>query len=79
MIRGVVSQADRLPGRAPAAPLSHLEGMSAQNGDSYGERGSPAAGARGKPSGPWVTYVPYDPSYETPDEGEADSMNRRNT
>ena len=25
--------------------------------------------ARGKPSGRLVTYVPYSPSFETPDEG----------
>ena len=31
--------------------------------------GSAAVAARGIPSGRWVTYVPYDPSFETPDEG----------
>jgi hypothetical protein len=31
--------------------------------------GNPSGGPQGKPSGRWVTYVPYDPSFEMPDEG----------
>ena len=56
-----VSLADRLPDRVPGERVIHLE----------------AAGLPkpviprpiSKLSGRWVTYVPYDPSLETPDEG----------
>jgi hypothetical protein len=39
----------------------------------------PSGGARVTPSRRQVTYVPYDPSFEMPAEGGADSMSRRNT
>src|SRR5215217_379539 len=49
--------------------LSYLEADELPNtGDPVGDR-KPSGGARGMPSRRWVTYVPYDPPLEMPDEG----------
>ena len=54
-----------------------LKRMSCQTPVIVGDR-KPAAG-KGTPSRRQVIYVPYDPSFEMPDEGGADSMSRCNT
>jgi hypothetical protein len=62
-------EGDRLPRRVPAEPVSHLEAdVQANSGDPQGTR-KPSSDARGEAQWAVVTYVPYDPSFETPDEG----------
>ena len=58
---------DRLLGRVPAEPLSHLERMSYKHGDPWG----PVAQRwdKGEAQRAVGDLVPYDPSAEMPDEG----------
>jgi hypothetical protein len=64
-----VSMRDRLPRRVPTEPVSHLEAdEQANSGDPQGTR-KPSSDAKGEAQWAVVTYVPYDPSFETPDEG----------
>ena len=67
----VFPQTDRRPGPFPAVRLSHLEADELPN---TGDRRGSEAQRRGKgdPSPRQVTYVPFDPSFEMPDEGQAD-------
>jgi hypothetical protein len=55
-----------------------LKRMSCQTPVIVGDR-KPSGGGRGTPSRRQVTHVPYDPSFEMPDEGGADFMSRCNT
>jgi hypothetical protein len=49
--------------------VSHLKRMSCRTAVIRRPTGKPSGGPQEKPSGRWVTYVPYDPSFEMPDEG----------
>jgi hypothetical protein len=62
-------QSDRLPRRVQAEPLSHLEADEQPNSGNPLRPRNPSGDARAKPSGRSVTYVPDDPSFETPDDG----------
>ena len=69
-----------VPQRVPQEEADELP----DSGDPEADREAQRLAA-GKPSGRWVTYVPYDPSFEMPDEGgpnerlTGDSIPRRVT